>query len=165
MKWGEIMIKKLFSNKNATVLILGAVAGILLILFGSLGGSEKNKNAQVQQNDYTSQELESYTENLEKKIEKHIEKIGGVSNVSVIVTIEGTKETVYATEGVNKDYVTVKDSEGNESAIRLMEINANIRGIAIVCDYGNDETIKQEMIRMLSSLFGIGTNRISVLQA
>ncbi len=155
------MIKKLLKNKNVVTVLLAVAVGVLLIIFGFLKDSEPSQNNEV--NQYSDAELESYTSTLEEKVEKHLEKIDGVNNVSVILTIEGTNEKVYATNG-SKDYVVIKDSSGNENALMLSEINAQVRGIAVVCDYGSNEQLKQEIIAMLASLFNIGTNRISVIK-
>lgn len=160
------ILKRVFENRNIFMIFCGVLVGALLIVFGATrdSGGEKT-DLDEGTTKYSSEELESYTDSIEAKLKEHIEKIGGVSDVSVIVTIEGTNEAVYATDGSNKDYVIVKDSSGNESALMLMEINANVRGIAVVCNYENNELLKQKIIEMLSSLFNIGANRISVMSS
>ena len=132
-----------------------------MIVFGDYGKQDEIEH-DVNLESYSSDELETYTERLENKISGFLEKIGGVSNVAVVVTIENSKENVYATEGANYDYVILNDSSGNQSAVKLTEITATVRGIAVVCDYKNEE-IKQQIISTLSALFNIGTNRISVI--
>lgn len=158
------MIKKLFKDKNTVIAFAGAICGILLLLIGVFGNSDK-ETSDVSVTEYDSEALRSYTEALEQKIENFLEHIGGVNDVEVILTIESSSETVYATEGSNSDYVIIKDSSGNENALQLTEITATIRGIAIVCDYGNDEELRKTIIKTLASLFDIGTNRISVVSA
>ena len=81
----------------------------------------------------------------------------------MLVTVEISKEKVYATTGGDRDFVIITDSNGNESALTVAEINASVRGIAVVCNYGENEALKKEIIGMLASLFNIGTNRISVM--
>ena len=44
----------------------------------------------------------------------------------------------------------------------IKEIYPEIRGIAVVCDGGNNPVIKEQLVSILSALFGINTNRISV---
>jgi stage III sporulation protein AG len=155
--------KKLLENKMLLMIILGVLTGALLIIFGSVD-SDKNTDTRLPSSaEYGGQELESYTQNLEKRITELIERVGGVSNVSVLLTVDASNETVYATEGVNKDYVITKGKDGSEEAIRIMEINSTVRGIAVVCDYGGNEELRVQIIEMLSSLFCIGTNRISVM--
>ena len=158
-------MKKILENKNIIMIVLGVIAGIILIIFGSIKNADNSDIEETLESKYSSEELESYTASLETKVKEHIERIGGVSNVNVIITIDGSNETVYATDGGSKDYVIIKDNSGNESALSLMEINATVRGIAVVCDYGHDEVLKQQIIEMLASLFNIGTNRISVMSS
>lgn len=151
-----------FKKKNILVLVIGCVCGLLLIFLGGLKGDEKEV-INTAENIYTSDELEGYTEALEKKISSLLSHIGGVSDVNVLVTVEISKEKVYATTGDNKDYVIITDSSGNESALTVAEINASVRGIAVVCNYGGNEVLKKELIDMLASLFNIGANRISIM--
>lgn len=157
-------MKKLLQNKTALFAVLGLILGIVLIFLGTSNGDNGTAFADNSPK-YSSKELESYTKTLEDKMKSMIERIGGVSNVSVAITIDGSIESVYATEGINKDYVIIKDSGGGENALQIMEINATVRGIAVVCDYGGNEKLKSEIITMLSSLFNIGANRVSVISA
>jgi len=161
---GSLMKLNFLKNKNVLVIVIGCVCGLLLILLGNVSEKEK-ETAPVKENMYTTEELEGYTEVLEKKVSSLISNIGGVSDVNVLVTVEISKEKVYATTGDNKDYVIITDASGNESALTVAEINANVRGIAVVCNYGENEALKMELINMLASLFNIGTNRISVMAA
>ena len=158
------MIKDIFKNKKILISAVGCLCGILLILLGSFDSGNKQKTPDTAVS-YTSDELDSYTASLEKRISALVGKIDGISDVTALVTVDASKEAVYATSGANRDYVIIKDSSGNESALKLSEINATIRGIAVVCDYGGDEALKKQIIELLSSLFGIGSNRISVMQA
>lgn len=157
------MIKNVLKNKNVLFALIGVILGVLLILFGSLKGDSESETPTGESPKYSSEALESYTSSLEEKIQALIEKIGGVSDVSVLVTIDGSQEKVYATEGANKDYVIVGDKNGSGNALQIMEISATVRGIAVVCDYGNDEVLRQRIIEMLASLFNIGVNRVSVV--
>ncbi len=159
------MLKKIISNKNFLFVAAGIIAGILLIVAGSIGKDDKKAEPEITEQKYTSDELESYTDTLEKKIAGLISKIGGVSDVSVLVTVDGSNETIFATEGTDNEFVIIKDSDGNEYVVRVSEINAQVRGIAVVCDYGGNDQLKMDIINLLSSLFAVGANRISVMQA
>lgn len=157
-------MKKILQNKNIAFAVLGVALGLILVIIGNID-SDVDTTSVDHSPTYTSNELETYTENLEAKVRNILSKIGGVSNVDVIISIDGSSESVFATEGSNKDFVIIKDSSGNESALQVMEINATVRGIAVVCDYGNDENLKVQIINMLAALFNIGSNRISVISS
>lgn len=159
-------MKKIIKNKNFIMMLLGVVCGIALFVIGFTSDSSSNTLKQApDQPTYDSMELKNYTDTLEEKIEKFLSQIKGISNVTVLLTVESSGETVYATEGENSDYVIIKNSDGTESAIPLTEITAKIRGIAIVCNYGENEKLKITVIELLASLFDIGANRISIISA
>ena len=158
-------MKEIFKNKKILIAVIGCICGILLIIAGSYGNSSKKEGSKEAPSLYPSEELEIYTERLEKRVCELIERVGGVSNVTVLVTIDTSNESIYATSGSNGDFVIITDPTGKENPVKVMEITANIRGIAVVCDYGGDESLKKNIINMLSSLFSIGSNRISVMPA
>lgn len=159
------MIGKFIKNKNVFLIAIGILLALIMFFGGAFDSSGNDLSQNTETTKYDSEELKTYTECLEEKIEVFLEGINGVSDVSVILTVDSSSETVYATQGTNSDYVIIKDSEGNENAIPLTEISAKIRGIAIVCNYGKNEALKMELIELLSSLFDVGSNRISVLSA
>ena len=158
------MIEKIIKYKNAILPLLG-IALALFLFFGSAGSTDEASRTDNHQAKYDSSELKTYTEVMERKIQGFLNEINGISDVSVILTVESSSETVYATQGVNSDYVIIKDAKGNENAIPLTEISAKIRGIAVVCDYGGDERLKMTVIELLSAVFDVGANRISILPA
>ena len=158
------MFKKITENKNLLTLVLAVFVGILFIVFGLLG-EDGEKTDTLEKVEYSSPELESYTASLEKRITAHLERIEGVSDVSVLLTVDTSGQNVFATEGNGNDYVIIKDSSGNENVVKLTEINAKVRGIAVVCNYQGNEEKRQQIISMLASLFNVGTNRISVMSA
>ncbi len=156
------MFKDILKNKKLKVVIIGILAGLCLVLAGNLGNNKTSSDVK-NENLYPSDELNVYTEKLEKRLEEIIENIAGVQDAEVLITIESSNENVYASNGVNKDFVIIENTDGSESGIKLMEINAKVRGIAVVCDYGRNDILKKEIIEMLSSLFDIGSNKVSVM--
>ena len=159
------MIEKIIKNKNVFLPVIAVILALILFSSNSLNGEKTTSHSDQYSPEYNSDELKTYTEQLEERIKAFLNEINGISNVSVILTVESSSETVYATQGNNSDYVLIKDSKGNENAIPLTEISAKIRGIAVVCDYGGDERLKMTVIDLLSALFDVGANRISILSA
>ncbi len=156
---------KLLKNKKLMMIVAGVAAGLCLVLAGSLKKDTSKGTDTSKEELYSSEELTVYTEKLEKRLEELVGNIAGVKDVDALITFESSKENVYASNGENRDFVIIQNSDGSESGIKLMEINAKVRGIAIVCDYGGNEALKAEIISMLTSLFNIGSNRISVMPA
>lgn len=158
------MLKEIFKSKRTTILILGALLGIFLVIIGSVKQTSDDTSLSPP-SQYYSEELVTYTNYVENRVKDIVGEISGISNVSVIVTVESSNENIYAESGMNRDFVIITDGNGKESAVKLFEITAKVRGIAVVCNYGNNDNLKKEIIEMLSSLFSIGSNRISVMQS
>ena len=105
------------STRKPWIVLLGAVLGILLLLFGSgVGKAQSNTNTPqipaTQQNEMTD-----YQQYLEERVVSICSSVAGVGKVSAIVTLAGGFEAVYATELQKEceDYVIL----GNGSNERL----------------------------------------------
>lgn len=147
-------------------LLLGCgLIGILLILFGSSG--KKTEDA-TQETPYStsSDELVIYQDYLEERIKTLCESVSGVRNVTVVVTLSGTFESVYATEWPdgNEEYV-ILGSGSSASPIYLSRSAPEIAGIGIVCSGGANDNIRRELISLLSATFHISSNRIYIAEA
>ena len=147
-------------------LLLGCgLLGILLILFGSSG--KKTEDA-TQETPYStsSDELVIYQDYLEERIKTLCESVSGVRNVTVVVTLSGTFESVYATEWPdgNEEYV-ILGSGSSASPIYLSRSAPEIAGIGIVCSGGANDNVRRELISLLSATFHISTNRIYITEA
>ena len=147
-------------------LLLGCgLLGILLILFGS--GGKKTADA-TQETPYStsSDELVIYQDYLEERIKTLCESVSGVRNVTVVVTLSGTFESVYATEWPdgNEEYV-ILGSGSSASPIYLSRSAPEIAGIGIVCSGGANDNVRRELISLLSATFHISSNRIYITEA
>ena len=147
-------------------LLLGCgLLGILLILFGSSG--KKTEDA-TQETPYSTStdELVIYQDYLEERIKTLCEAVSGVKNVTVVVTLSGTFESVYATEWPdgNEEYV-ILGSGSSASPIYLSRSAPEIAGIGIVCSGGSNDNVRRELISLLSATFHISSNRIYIAEA
>ena len=109
-------------------LLCAAVVGVFLLLFS--GGGE------------TAAEL-SYSEQLEHKIAQMTETLPGVSDVSVLVTVEdrGSSFSAYGTD--------------TEHAPKLV-------GVAVTCIGGGDARTRLEILQMLCAAFDLTADRVWV---
>lgn len=153
------------SGKGRIILIVGgALLGILLLLLGS-GALDGNTEAPEESVVYdpTHDEMLIYQAHLEERVKALCETVGGVEGVTAIVMLENGYESVYATEYRNgeEQYVII-GSGSSSSALFLTEATPTICGIGIVCNGGNDPTVRRELISLLSATFHISTNRIYV---
>ena len=147
-------------------LLLGCgLLGILLILFGS-GGQKAVESAKETPYSTSTDELVIYQDYLEERIKTLCESVSGVRNVTVVVTLSGTFESIYATEwpNGNEEYV-ILGSGSSASPIYLSRSAPEIAGIGIVCAGGSNDNIKRELIALLTATFHISSNRIYVAEA
>ncbi len=153
-------------NRRRLWLILAAAAvGIALLLLG--GGSETAADTDEKKL-YSPEEDEIvlYQQYLEERIRALCESVSGVGHVTVIVTLEGGFESVYATEWIdgNEEYV-ILGSGSNAEALFLSRNAPGISGVGIVCSGGENLAVRGELISLISSAFHISTNRIYITAA
>lgn len=147
-------------------LLLGCgLLGILLIVFGSSGKKVEQSNTEKPYST-AEDELIIYQDYLEQRIKTLCESVSGVRNVTVVVTLSGTFESVYATEWPdgNEEYV-ILGSGSSASPIYLSRSAPEIAGIGIVCSGGANDNVRRELISLLSATFHISSNRIYIAEA
>lgn len=148
------------------LIVAGAVAGILLLVFGgNLFPASEEKN-DVPQEPSAQEELVQYQSYLENRVKTLCESVNGVSGVTVVVTLSGNFEEIYATELVdgNQEYVIV-GSGSNASALHISRLAPEIAGIGVVCHGGGNTDIRQELTTLLCASFHIPSNRVYIVEA
>lgn len=150
---------KLKEIKGIGYLLLILVIGICLIIVGVILQGSK-KNVDTKEVFYYSE----YEKELEDRVVKIVSQVGGVCDVSVMVTLDSSVNYSYAEndKGTSSEYVTVRDKDGNESGVLISENTPEIRGIAVVCTGGDDPGRRLEIINLISALLSIPKNRIYV---
>jgi len=161
------LFKKLCKDKKALFTVLAGLSGVLLILISEIPfSSAESKNSN---NSYESSYM---NDNLEKEVEKLISQVKGAGRVSVMLTYESDEERVFARDteterqGTEKAQMSQKhiivDSSSGETGLIIKTVYPEIRGVAVVCTGGDDPQVKSEISALLSALFDIGSNRISI---
>lgn len=132
--------KFIASLKRKWLLVVLVVFGIGLVV---LGGGMTKDTENTTTTDSDSFEI-AYREDLEQNIAQLCKKIKGAGEVSVMITLS---------EGNSYTY-----SGGKLVAHRL----PTVQGVAIICEGGDNERVKGEIIAMVSALLNVGTHRIYV---
>ncbi len=160
------LFNKLKADKKSLFAVILGLSGIFLILLSELplvSATEK----------YQADESQSYSEGeLCNEVEKLLTQIEGAGKVSVMLTFETKGEKIFARDSdeevslqgenrTNQTYIIIDGNQGEEGLV-IKEIYPEVRGIAVVCDGGDDPEVKSEISAMLSALFDIGSNRISI---
>ncbi len=176
-------ISQLTDKKNRLFLI--GLLGIVVIflsdfLFKPLQNNTVNENSEFLMYEETMQSAENYTENLEKELEAVIQNIYGAGNVKVMITIEEPGKTIYAqseksiTEMQHKDENIVDEKVSYESEYTIIDDGSKdtpmiemqtlpiIKGVAVICEGGDDITVISNITELVSVVLGVSTNRICV---
>ena len=126
-------------NKKLWKVILPLALGIILIVISSAGAQENNRA----DGSYT---LDEYKENLERQIADICSDIEGVGKCRVFITFERGEQSIYKGSAV----IETKPPK--------------ILGVSVVCEGADNQTTRARVVEMLTSLFGIGANRVAVLK-
>ena len=157
-------LKKLFGKKGFGMMILGLIAGLLLLIIPADSGAEEEVSSP------TSASAE-YCARLEKKAEELICELPDVDECRVFITLEKGYRYVYATDqhiresenGKETDKTIVLASDGSgEAPILIEEAMPPVAGVAVVCE-GASYQSQYRIIELICALFDIKSNRISVL--
>ncbi len=172
---------KIPRSKSSVLIVLGIV-GLLLVLVSTFTDKPKQQEPvqTVSQSNYTTS---SYLDELEDRLENILSDMLSGTKVSVMVTLNSGVEYVYADElktgaeikndhsayrteqsdSNQKTYVIVKDSDGNENALLITEKMPKVRGVVVVCDSGQTETVSTAVKLAVKSVLDVDENNICVI--
>ena len=170
------LIKKYTEKlKNPRVLIIIGIIGIALIFVSSFI-PEKSQSAKTSE-EFTAEE---YKEALEKDIARLVKSISGSRKVTVVITLESGMNYQYADNVEESDeskndnlntaeksetkqnYITVKNADGSEQAILISKQMPEIRGVAIVCEGGDNAALNEKIQNAVMSALNITSKRVFI---
>ncbi len=189
------MDKKKISIKEIGIpkLIILFLAGIFLVvltipdLFGSKSTTEEKK---PEMNVGSNQKQESSTTNSveynEDKLKKILEKVEGVGDVEVMITLKSSKEQVvlkdspYEQENLNETdeaggsrissslkndekTVLVTDGSGGDSPYVTKELEALVEGVVVIAEGGGNSKVAVGIMEAVEVLFNVPSHKIKVL--
>ena len=161
--------------KNPKFLIIAGLIGIVLIFLSSLITTSNKTD-----NPTEGFSTDEYREALEEDIKSIVKKITGSRDVSVVVTLENGVSYSYAdtkeessqdkseseetsTQNERKEgYLTIKTSDGGEQALLVTTNMPDIRGVAIVCDGGDNEYINKKIQNAVTAALNITDKRVYI---
>ena len=140
--------RALMKNPKAVKLIIYAVLALIVLVFLSEIFSDDAKSKNTTSAESETNSFSNYESQLEKELERAISAINGVGELTIMVTLDSLSETVFAEKGTGVKTV----------------IMPKVRGVAIICEGGDDIIVKQKIVELVSRVLGISTTRISVTQ-
>lgn len=160
-------IKNTNSKQKSKLLILLLVLcgflGICLVLFGGQKGSDSTVGKEGLQ----EMDPDDYAKRVEEQVEELCNRIDGVSGTYAVVALKGGFKALYASDlqqgsSNKKNQTVVIGSGSDEQGLLIGYENPEISGIGIVCSGGDDYNIRKDIISMVSSAFGLPSNKIFV---
>lgn len=145
----------LLRGRGRALLLLVAALGAALLLFGGQTSAPSGE-------EYTRLR-EAYRKETEARVEKLCGEVKGVGRVWVFVTLEAGEEYVYAKDesaSGGTDYVT-----GQSGGLLLYRRAPRVAGVAVVCDGGGNEGVKNELFALLHAALDVPYSRISISPA
>lgn len=165
---GEL-IKKVTSEKSGTrILVAIGTAGLCIIMLSSVftGSSDDKKVKDEEKKDNSSFCIET-----EKRLEKFICALEGVSEAEVLITLGSEEELVFAKEGrtiitdekkeEEKQYVMVGANSGKSALVETVR-TPEINGIAVAYSGNNSAAVREAIYKSISTALNIPTSRIYV---
>ena len=159
--------------------ILIIFAGMLLVVSSVPKGCNISKKDKSEEK-IIIQNTDSYEKRTEKRLKKLIEKMDGVTDVDIMITLKSGGEKVILKQqpyskknieekdssgGVRKtDEIYYKDENGDEKPYVIKENTPAIEGIVVIgCGLGESKK-KSEVISAIEALFPISAHKISVIE-
>ncbi len=182
-------LKEMFSDNKGKLMknvFIAVLFGILLILTGDIISGSNKKEAVTETAEAPMTE-NSYITELETKTKEILSKVAGAGKVDVMITLSDSGEAVYAQEnktsssltdesasqgdrrGIASEteestVVTVNNGDGSTSPVVIKEMTAEISGIVIVAEGGDDVIVKNSLIRAAQALFDVSANKVEVFK-
>ena len=142
-------------SKYRYVLIVVAVGLVLMLL---PGGSDKEPEQ--------PQQIQETAPDMEAELAHILSKIKGAGKVEVLLTIAYGQETCYQTDKREDDHntVTVTDNDRNEYGL-IRQVNPPVYlGAIVVCQGGDDPSVRLSIVESVAKVTGLGADRISVMK-
>ena len=157
-------IKEFFYKNRAVALVV--LVGVLLMLLPT----GKTEAQQPQRQETVSEPRE----NLETRLEQILSQVSGAGNVRVLLTQERGETSVYqldrqeVTDGdrreIRQDTVTVTGSDRQQEGLLTQVEAPRYRGAVVVCQGGDNPTVRLSVVEAVSGATGLPSNRITVLK-
>lgn len=170
-------LKELFkADKKLVLLCTAGLVGILLLVVSSVFPQSEKKE---EKDAATSVAHETYAEDIEKKLTDIISSIDGAGKTSVMVTLESGTEQVYAKNEkikndssadeskLNEDFSDEKEyvlieTDGDDGGLIIKLIQPKIRGVAVVCEGGGNDAVRQEITQAVTAVLDISSSRVYI---
>ncbi len=178
VKYLSVKLEKLINKKNLKLILLIIVGLVAIVLFFGFNSSKSTSTSSsvVTTSSYTS--TMDYCKVIESKLIDVLSKVDGAGSVSVMVTVDGSPELIYANEqdktsSSNTSGTTTSstysspiiiDANGSSSALVMTEVLPAVKGVIVVSSGAGNVAIRLNLLKAVSTLLDISTEQVTVLK-
>lgn len=169
----QSVIEKIRMDKKLLIVMLIGLSGAIMLIFT---GTETGKQPVSEEKETTTNAVVSSASDIESLLEDKlvsiVSQVKGAGKTKAVVTVGSAGEYVYAantkresdSKSVSEDReIVIYESEnGVDSGLVISIRGPDIIGVAIVCEGGESAVVKSEITKLVTSLFGIGSDRVYV---
>lgn len=166
-----------------------AVAGIILLATSipwknsgkDTGGSLQEASGTQEKNEGN----EAYIRQLENKLKQILEKVDGVGQVEVMITLKASGEAIlnkdYTQEDVSEEETgnqnskitnsqkkeeetVLADENGTGSPYVIKQLEPEISGVLIICEGAGSNQVAASVMQAAQAVFGISSSHIKILK-
>ena len=186
-KLKEFMKKFPLTKNQQNIIFMLGITGIALIFISGLFAPKKEKDVPCSSSKIETS-MSAKKKSLEESLESIVSGINGAGKAKVLITFEGTPETVYATEekknneasedksgeditrkkesnDSEKKFITVKDGNGGEKALAITELEPKIKGAVVICPGAENPIVKNRITEAVTTALNINSNRVCVTKS
>lgn len=169
-------IREIIEKAGPAKLVIIIVSGILLLVlsYGNLSGRREaggEENVVVQKETETGNEMLNYKNTMEEQVRAILEKVEGVDDVDVMITLRASKEKVTLKDNTangersEEETVLIQDENDTTSPYVVQEVEPEIEGVLVVCAGGGSPSVQREIIDAISALFPVESHKIKVMKS
>lgn len=168
---GMEVVKK-YNLKN--YIIVFCIGAIILIVLSSFSNSETTTETIISAEYSTFEEI---AQSYEEKLAELLSSIDGAGQCQVMLTFENDGFVNYLVE-VTTDYqitsdgdisdsyseevIIINNQDGADETIVLSRQMPDVKGVAVVCEGGDNEIVKEQLYSAIKAIFDIGSSKISI---
>ena len=148
------LISYLAKRKSLVPILAALIIGVLMMLFGRNGDTFESVE--------TSPVFD--TSALEQKVAGLCSRVDGVGSVSVMITADTVSQKLYAQNSrINTDFSSTEYVTVSGGLLPTGEKAMTVRGVAVVCEGGDDPSVRYKLTELICALFDIGAGDVSIV--
>ena len=164
-------LKSVFtSDKKLAVLCAVGVLGVVLLIISEFIPTGEKK-AEKKESVTAAQSQETYAEDIEKRLTEIVSSIDGAGKTRAEQVYARNEKIKSDTSGGTalekenfsdeKEYVLI-ETDGNEGGMIIKLIQPKIRGVAVVCEGGGSDAVRQEITQAITAVLDISASRVYI---